>query len=315
MKVSAVILAGGKGTRLRPLTRSRPKGAIPLANRPMLYHQLTLLASLNLPKVYITQALSDPPLYSFFPKKIGNMDLVWITETQPLGTGGALLPFLHELEEWVLLTNGDVLWHGDLGAFLEKGKEAFQGTILLVHRQDPSRFGVACQDASGKITGFIEKPPGPDFPSHWINGGFYLLHKSLFNPLTSGKSYSIERELFPQWIADGVSLYGFRSPSYWNDVGTIEAYWHAHHDYLKGLWRYPDGVEKGFIHKQHCIFSPSPPQEEHDWQEVILHPEAEVQPPSLLRKVIIGERGKLGSHVQLKDAVVGPESTLHGIHS
>jgi mannose-1-phosphate guanylyltransferase len=242
--MKAVVLVGGEGTRLRPLTETTPKPLIPVMDRRFLDHVLDHLARHGVDEAI----LSSPYLEeTFLPFVAARRDtapaIVWITETEPLGTGGAILQAVDHLaaDEPVLALNGDILTDLDLTAMLAFHRERGASvTISLTHVEDARPFGLVPTDDRGRVEEFLEKPVDP-IPGE-VNAGTYMLDPAVLHGFERGRDLSIERQIFPVVIADGRPVYGFLSSGYWMDLGTPAKYLQAHFDIFEGRvegLRYP----------------------------------------------------------------------------
>jgi mannose-1-phosphate guanylyltransferase len=228
------VLVGGEGTRLRPLTETIPKPLVPLVDRPSLDHVLDHLARHGVREVVLSSSYLESTFHAFIEARRGDPRITWITEAEPLGTGGAIVNALEHLgEEPFVALNGDILTDLDLGAMLafhrERGAVA---TIALTHVEDARPYGLVPTEPDGRVREFREKPaervPGD------INAGTYILDPAALRGFPRGVRVSIEREIFPRLIAEGLPVYGFVSDAYWLDLGTPEAYLRAHADLLEG---------------------------------------------------------------------------------
>jgi mannose-1-phosphate guanylyltransferase len=234
--VKAVVLVGGEGTRLRPLTETVPKPLLPVMDRAFLDHVLDHLARHGVDEV----VLSSPYLGSTFAPFIDARDgtppaIRWITEAEPLGTGGAVVNALDHLDagEEVFALNGDILTDLDLGAMLAFHRERGASvTISLTHVDDARPFGLVPTNPEGRVFEFLEKPAAP-VPGD-VNAGTYVLDPAVLHGFARGEPLSIERQIFPAVIADGRPVYGFASPGYWMDLGTPEKYLQGHFDIFQG---------------------------------------------------------------------------------
>ena len=235
--MKAVVLVGGEGTRLRPLTETIPKPLVPLMDRPSLDHVLDHLARHGVHEVVLSSPYLEDMFEPFIRSRHGDPAITWITETAPLGTGGAIVNALASLgDEPFFALNGDILTDLDLTAMLafhrERGADA---TIALHHVEDARAFGLVLTAADGRVEEFREKPelaiPGD------INAGTYLLDPVILEGWTAGEHVSIEREVFPVVIAAGHSVFGFLSDPYWLDLGTPAQYLEAHFDLFEGKVR------------------------------------------------------------------------------
>lgn len=232
--MKAVVLVGGEGTRLRPLTETIPKPLLPLVDRPSLDHVLDHLARHGVHEVVLSSSYLEETFHAFIEARHGDPRIVWITEEEPLGTGGAIVNALeHVDDEPFFALNGDILTDLDLTAMLRLHRErGASATIALHHVEDARPFGLVPTEPDGRVLEFREKPtelvPGD------INAGTYVLETSALEGWASGESVSIERQIFPAVIASGRPVYGFISDAYWVDLGTPEKYLQAHFDILEG---------------------------------------------------------------------------------
>ena len=232
--VKAVVLVGGEGTRLRPLTETIPKPLIPLMDRPSLDHVLDHLARHGVHEVVLSSSYLEEPFHAFIGSRHGDPAITWITEAEPLGTGGAIVNALAYVgDEPFLALNGDILTDLDLTVMtaFHRDREAAV-TIALQHVEDARPFGLVPTREDGRVVEFREKPeqlvPGD------VNAGTYLLDPRVLRAWTVDRAISIEREIFPALIANGEAVYGYVSSPYWLDLGTPEQYLRAHFDLLEG---------------------------------------------------------------------------------
>ena len=231
----AVILAGGQGTRLRPLTLARAKPVVPLLNRPVLAYQLAMLRRHGVTDVILScsyrvedveQALGDG-------RALG-VGLRYVVETEPLGTGGGVRNAADLTSGSVFVLNGDVLTDADLTAMRRFHEDhGSRTTIFLTPVADPRAYGLVETAADGRLARFREKP-GPDeaIATNMINAGVYLLDATLLRRMPDDRPVSIEREFFPALIDDGLPCFGWSAPAYWRDIGNPAAYRAAQIDLL-----------------------------------------------------------------------------------
>ena len=234
----AVVLVGGFGTRLRPLTSDLPKQMLPILDRPMIEHVVGHLAAHGVEEVVLSLGfLPDAFLDTYSDGRCAGIPLHYAVEPEPLDTAGAIRFAAEDagIDEAFLVLNGDVLT--DLavdeliGFHRASGAEA---TVSLTPVDDPSRYGVVPTDADGRVTGFVEKPPAGAAPCNWINAGTYVFEPSVIDRIEPGRRVSVEREVFPAMADEGV-LYGVRSEAYWVDTGTPETYLGVQLDLLDGV--------------------------------------------------------------------------------
>jgi NDP-sugar pyrophosphorylase family protein len=251
--MKAVILAGGEGTRLRPLTLTTPKPVVPVVDRPFLRHQLDLLASAGVREVVFSVAYRPERVEEVFGdgSSLG-MRIRYAVEDSPLGTGGAVRNALDMLDERTVVLNGDVLTDVDLPAIIARhdGGKA-QATILLTPVHNPAAFGLVETDEEDRVRRFIEKPRPEQITTNNINAGIYVLETRLLEMMPAGVNTSIERFFFPALLARGDRVLGPVHRGYWIDIGTPEKYLQVHRDILNRRFRVPlDGVPRadGFVH-------------------------------------------------------------------
>lgn len=234
----AVVLVGGFGTRLRPLTSDLPKQMLPIVDRPMIEHVVGHLAAHGVEEVVLSLGfLPDAFRDAYSDGRCAGIPLHYAVEPEPLDTAGAIRFAAEDagIDEAFLVLNGDVLT--DLavdeliGFHRASGAEA---TVSLTPVDDPSRYGVVPIDADGRVTGFVEKPPAGAAPCNWINAGTYVFEPSVIDRIEPGRRVSVEREVFPAMADEGV-LYGLRSEAYWVDTGTPETYLGVQLDLLDGV--------------------------------------------------------------------------------
>ena len=253
----AIILAGGKGTRLRPLTLARPKPVVPLANRPFLSYQLEALRAAGIRRAVLSLSYRPEEVQAairgFSPRGLA---LSYTVEEEPLGTGGAVRYAAAGRAATLVVLNGDVLSDIDLRAVLEfhRSRRA-QATIVLTPVEDPTAYGLVQLGRDGRVQGFLEKPSWEEVSTNTINAGVYVLEPELLRFFPPGHC-SIERDFFPRLVQERVPFYGFVHGGYWLDIGTSEKYLQAHRDLLEepgraqrgyrrrgtGLWLAPGAV-------------------------------------------------------------------------
>lgn len=237
-----MILAGGQGTRLRPLTLARAKPVVPVLNRPFLAWQLALLRQHGVSDVVLACSYRVDDVRSALgeAEHLG-VRLRYVIEAEPLGTGGGVRNAADLTAGTVFVLNGDVLSDVDLSA-MRAFHEArgSRTTIFLTRVTDPRQYGLVETGADGRLRRFREKP-GPDetITTDTINAGVYLLDAALLARIPGGRNVSIEREFFPGLIADGTPAYGWIADAYWRDIGSPAAYRAAHVDLLTGKARMP----------------------------------------------------------------------------
>jgi mannose-1-phosphate guanylyltransferase len=294
--VKAVVLVGGEGTRLRPLTYATPKPLLPIANQAFLERQLTWLAGYGVDEVVLSLGYLPDAFEAQFPEgRFGDVVLRYAVEDHPLGTAGAIRFAARGLDERLVVCNGDVLTTLDLGELVafHDARQA-EATICLTKVADPSAFGVVPTRADGEVVAFVEKPPKGKAPSNCINAGTYVLEPSVLQRIPDRLTVSIERETFPRMLEEPSRLYAMTSDAYWIDIGTPEKYLRAHADVLAGVLGSP----------------PAPGARETApgiWVqgEADIHAEARLEAP-----VLVGDEVRIGAGARVARSVLGPGSSI-----
>ena len=234
--MQAVILAGGQGTRLRPLTLQRAKPVVPLLNRPFLAYQLALLRAHGVTDVILSCSYRvDDVRRALGDARDLGVTLRYVVEEAPLGTGGGVRNAADIAQGTVFVLNGDVLTDVDLSAmraFHESRRSRV--TIFLIRVEDPRQYGLVETEADGRLRCFREKPTtAEEITTDTINAGVYLIDAALLDRIPTGRPVSIEREFFPAAIADGIPSFGWCAAPYWRDIGNPAAYHAAQVDLLE----------------------------------------------------------------------------------
>jgi mannose-1-phosphate guanylyltransferase len=235
--MQALILAGGEGTRLRPLTSTVPKPVLPLANRPFMSYMIDWLAAHGVDDIVMSCGFLASEVRAVLGDGNGaGPRLSYVEEEEPLGTAGAVKYAADLLEDRFLVMNGDILADFDLSALRGFHVErAGVATIALVPVEDPSAYGLVRTGEDGRIDQFLEKPSAEEIDTNLINAGAYVLEREVLDEIEYGKAVSFEREVFPALIGSG--LYGVPVKGYWLDIGTPERYLEATRDILEGTVR------------------------------------------------------------------------------
>jgi len=240
--MKAILLAGGKGTRLRPLTVHTPKPIVPIFNRAFLHYQIDLLK--QVPEI-------DEVILSlnYQPRRIEEMfgdgadlgiKIRYVVEPIPLGTAGAIKYAGDKLTESVVVFNGDVMTELDLAAVIRLHRERrARATIVLTPVENPSAYGLVETDGHGNIQRFLEKPKPEEITTNYINAGIYVLEPDTFDRIPSEVSWSIERSYFPSLIERGETFVAYLYDGYWIDIGTPEKYAQVHQDIMDGRFKAP----------------------------------------------------------------------------
>jgi mannose-1-phosphate guanylyltransferase/phosphomannomutase len=305
--MKAVIMAGGEGSRLRPLTSNLPKPMLPLVNRPMMEHIVTLLKRHGFDDIVVTVAFMANVIRTYFGdgSEFG-VRMVYATEEHPLGTAGSVRNAMDELDERFLVISGDVLTDIDLSAMVDfhDDKKAM-ATIGLCHVENPLEFGIVITRDDGSIERFLEKPTWGQVFSDAINTGIFVLEPEIFDYIAPDRPVDFSSEVFPRVLEDGAALYGAVGAGYWEDVGTLEAYVRAHKDALDG---------------RVAIEVPGFAIAEGVWlgEGAEIHPEAKVEGPAVIGDYCrvepgarLGEYTVLGTNVRVRAAADLERAVIH----
>ena len=310
------MLVGGEGTRLRPLTETVPKPLLPLVDRPILDHVLDHLVAHGVHEVLMSSPYLEDTFHPFIDARAGEPAIVWITEREALGTGGAIVSVVERLgDEPFFALNGDILTDLDLTAMLESHRACAASVTIASHRVEDARaFGLLVTDRTGRITEFREKPT--DRVPGAINAGTYVMDPSALRAWPAGMNTSIEEEIFPALIRDGAAVFGFETDAYWLDLGTPEQYLRAHVDLLEGRIRgssYPapwvgDGASidpSARVGRKVAVGRGARVGPEARLDEAVVMSGASVEAGALVERSIVGAGGVVGSGASLVDSVLG----------
>ena len=305
--MKAVIMAGGEGTRLRPLTSNQPKPMLAMANRPMMEHVVALLRQHGMTDIVVTVAFMANAIRTYFGdgSELG-VRMVYATEETPLGTAGSVLNARDELDERFLVISGDVLTDIDLSGVVEfHERRGALATLALCAVENPLEFGIVIVDESGAIERFLEKPTWGQVFSDTINTGIYVLEPEIFDFIPAGRPVDFSGEVFPDVLARGRPIYGYVAEGYWEDVGTTEAYLRAHQDILDG--KVQVGIDGFEIRPGVWLGKGS-----------TIDPAASVEGPAVLGDncsigagVVLGEYSTLGSNVRVSDGAEVRRTVVH----
>jgi len=322
--MKAVIMAGGEGTRLRPLTSNQPKPMLPMANRPMMEHVVELLRTHGFDDIVVTVAFMANAIRSYFDdgSEFG-VRMVYATEETPLGTAGSVRNAQAQLDERFLVISGDVLTDIDLGAVVDDHvRTGALATIALKAVEDPLEFGIVITREDGSIERFLEKPTWGEVFSDTINTGIYVLEPAIFDFIPEGRPVDFSGEVFPAVLEEGRPLQGFVAEGYWEDVGTLEAYLRAHQDILdqrvqvqvsgfplrQGVWLgkgadvHPTAtVESPAVIGDNCSVGAGATVGEYS----VLGLNVQVAPNAIINRSVIHDNAFLGAGTRLDGCVVG----------
>ncbi|NNN22621.1 MAG: NTP transferase domain-containing protein [Acidimicrobiales bacterium] len=299
--MKAVIMAGGEGTRLRPLTTNAPKPMLPIANTPMLEHVVTLLKKHGVDEIVITVAYMANLIRNYFGDGSDfGVKIVYATEEVPLGTAGSVRNAMAELNDPFLVISGDVLTDIDLSSVVDFHFEKKSLVTLALKRiENPIDFGIVIADRNGTIERFLEKPTWGQVFSDTINTGIYVLDPEVFSYIPPEQSCDFSSEVFPKMLDDSLPVFGHIVEGYWEDVGTLNAYLKAHTDVLG---KRVEVAIDGFELKEGVFVA----------DDADIAPEAIIEGPAIIgSNCSIGEGVKIGADVILGSNVrIGDGATV-----
>jgi mannose-1-phosphate guanylyltransferase len=252
--MKAILLAGGKGTRLRPLTLHTPKPVVPIFDRAFLHYQIDLLKQLpEIDEVILSLNYQPRRIEEVFGEGEGmGVRIRYVVEPAPLGTGGAIRYAAQGITDTLIVFNGDVMTNVDVGAVLQQHRAAkARATIVLTPVENPSAYGLVETDADGHVTRFLEKPKPDEVTCNTINAGIYVLEPETFDRIPKDVSYSIERAYFPSLNERGETFVAYVDRGYWIDIGTPEKYIQVHRDMFEG--RFAAGLYQGVDSRQPMV--------------------------------------------------------------
>lgn len=315
----ALILAGGKGTRLRPLTVYTPKPIVPVLNRPFLLYQIEVLRKAGIEDITLS--------LSYQPDKIEHLlgdgsefgvNLRYITEPAPMGTGGAYRFAADGVRDTTIVFNGDILTNLDVGRLVEFHRsQNAEATITLVPVGDPSRYGLVDADKKGRIARFVEKPSAEELAKlkiNTINAGIYVLEPSILDIIAKAANCSFEYDVFPDILSRKMPFFGYTlTDEYWLDIGTPESYLRAHHDLLDGkiggfeIERGNDyesatrsEIDKRSVIGAGCTIRPGV----HIVNSVI-GPGVHIEEKAVIENSVIWSHSRIASSAEIRNAVIG----------
>ncbi|MEM9201888.1 MAG: NDP-sugar synthase [Actinomycetota bacterium] len=302
--MKAVVLVGGFGTRLRPLTLTAPKQMLPVLDRTMLEHVVGRLGSHGVDEVVLSLGYKEDIFRAAFPDGVcAGVALRYAVEPEPLDTAGAVR-FAAEaagIDETFIVVNGDVFTDLDVTAVWNRHHEVgAEGTIALTPVDDPSRYGVVPTDLDGKVIGFVEKPPRDEAPTKWINAGTYVLEPSVLRRIDTGRKVSIERETFPAIVADD-GLWAVQSDAYWVDAGTPETYIQIQLDLVNGL-RGGDWP---------AIAATATVELGAEVEDSVVLDGAVIEGGAVVRNSVISTGARIGAGASVDGSIVGPDARVH----
>mgnify|MGYP000939973754 CR=1 FL=1 len=295
--MKAVIMAGGFGTRIQPLTSSMPKPMIPLFNRPIMVHIVELLKKYDITDLVMLLYHQPDMIKKFFRDGSDfGVKITYVTPLEDMGTAGAVKAAEKYLDSRFLVISGDLLTDFNLKKVIDFHDEAKAlATITLTSVKDPLQFGVVITDKDKRITQFLEKPGWGEVFSDTINTGIYVLEPEILSYIPKGENFDFSQDLFPLLLKNSDPLYGYPAKGYWRDIGNTDSYREAYHDIYKGRINLRIDEEKqDYVGKDLRLGS-----------DVTLE-----DPTGLSGTVVIGDNSQIRGAAQIKDSVIGRNCTI-----
>ncbi|HXE80640.1 MAG TPA: NDP-sugar synthase [Vicinamibacterales bacterium] len=323
--MKAILLAGGKGTRLRPLTMHTPKPIVPIFNRPFLHYQIDLVKQVpEIDEVILSLNYQPRRIEDVFGdgSQVG-IKIRYVVEPTPLGTGGAVRYAGESLTESVVVLNGDVLTQIDLSSVIALHRERkARATIVLTPVENPAAYGLVETDEAGNVRRFLEKPSADEITCDTINAGIYVLEPETFERIPKDTAWSIERSYFPSLVERGETFVAYTHRGYWIDIGTPEKYMQVHRDIMdgryqappftagsaRGVWTAPDArveegasiegpafLDEGVVVKSGARIGPY----------TVLGRQCHVEEEASVRGSIIWANGRLSREATVEEAILG----------
>lgn len=293
--MKAVIMAGGEGTRLRPLTSTQPKPMLPMADVPMMEHVVRLLSKHGFDEIVVTVAYMANAIRTYFGDGSDfGVKISYVSEESPLGTAGSVGNARDIIDERFLVISGDVLTDTNLEEVWKYhiSQDAL-ATVVLQRVENPLEFGIVTTNPDGSISRFLEKPSWGEVFTDTVNTGIYILEPEIFDYIPQGHTSDFSSDIFPKLLEEGKPLYGWISERYWEDVGTIAGYLKAHRDILDAKVN----VEIDAFALREGLYL---------GEGSYIHPTVEIEEP-----VLIGTNSRIGAHVKLRRySVLGSNSKI-----
>lgn len=328
--LEAVLLVGGQGTRLRPLTLTTPKQLLPIAGVPLLAHQIAKLRSVGVEHVVLATSYRAEAFRDVFGDGSGHgVAVTYVEEEVPLGTGGAIGNAACGLTSGpdapVVVVNGDNLSTHDLaGQLAQHRRHDADVTLHLVEVDDARAFGCVPCDDDGRVLAFLEKMPEP--VTRWVNAGCYVFRRSVVDTIPAGRPVSVERETFPGLLDGGGRLFGWRENAYWSDVGTPDAYVTVSADLVVGVAPSPVGGPVGellvadgasvdpsaLVDRGTQVLAGAVVEAGAMVRASVVMPDARIAGGALVERSVVGRGATVGAGAVVVDAVVGDGAQVAG---
>lgn len=327
--MQAVILAGGKGTRLHPLTTNIPKPMVPFFDRPVMEHCVKLLAKHGVKDIIVTVSyLAKDIMHYFGDGSRWGVKIRYSVESEPLGTAGGVKLVQNMINDTFIVVSGDAITDFDLSNAIEKHKSASAiASLILYEVEDPSQFGLVECTGDGKITRFLEKPKSTEIFTNTVNTGIYIMEPQVLSSIPYNEVHDFARDLFPRLMNNSEPLYGFSLDGYWCDVGNLLQYRNAHFDALHGRVKLDlpavhvgEGIwlgEGAYIHPSVQLSSPvylgsgvSVRRNAVLGEHSVIGADTLVDEGAWIERSVIGKRSFIGRETHISDCIIGNGYTV-----
>ncbi len=318
----AVLLVGGQGTRLRPLTVNTPKPMLPVAGVPFTVHQITRARDAGVRRIVLATSYRAEVFAEFIEDADLGIEVVIATEEEPLGTGGAIRHALAHLESGpddpVLIFNGDVLSGLDISGLVEAHvRSGSDVTLYLTPVDDPRAYGLVPIDADGRVQAFLEKPSTPEeIITDLINAGCYVFKRSVIEQIPTGRVVSVERETFPGLLASGAQVRGVVDEGYWLDLGTPLAFVQGSKDLVLGHAPSPAVIQTGdslILSGSHIADSACVEGGSSIGRDVVIEADANIDGSVVFDRAVIEQGAQVVGSIIGVGARIGAGCELHGV--
>jgi len=311
--MKAILLAGGKGTRLRPLTIHTPKPVVPIFDRAFLHYQIDLLKQVpEIDEVILSLNYQPRRIEEIFGDGSGTgIRIRYVVEPAPLGTGGAIRFAAQDVQDTIVVFNGDVMTSVDVNRVVQTHRERkAKATIVLTPVDNPSAYGLVETAADGAVQRFLEKPNPDEITCDTINAGIYVLEPSTFDRIPKDVSYSIERAYFPSLVERGEPFFAYIDRGYWIDIGTPEKYIQVHRDMFEG--KFQAGVFAS-ADRSHPVVAPDARVEEGARLQgpCFIDAGAQIKAKAVVGAYsVIGRNAVVEEEAEVRDSIVWPNTRI-----
>ncbi len=326
--MKTIILVGGEGTRLRPLTYSTAKTMVPVLNKPFIEYVIRYLNNHDIKEVILAMGYKPDAIINYLgdASQLGTK-LTYSIETAPLGTAGAIKHAEQHLDtdDTFIVMNGDVFTDIDITEMLNfHRKNKAKATIALTPVEDPTQFGVVETDHEKRVTRFVEKPRREQVTTNLINAGVYILDATILKSIPQGKRFMFEHDVFPVLLADGDPVFGYATDCYWIDTGTPEKYLQLTHDLMHGKSQQvafqPEYIhidKLSSVHPQAILTGPVLIEKDCTIGKgvkikgpVVIGSGCNIGDDAIIENSILWQRVTIGEHARLKDCIVASNNHI-----